>query len=40
MLCDDLEGGVGVCERVPEGGDTCIGIADSLPCTAETNTRL
>ena len=30
--------GVG-CE-VPEGGDTCIHIADSLRCAAETNAIL
>ena len=36
MLCDDLEGwdGMGV------GGDICIHIADSLSCTADSNTTL
>ena len=41
MFCDDLdgwdeEGGM----EVQEGGDICIHIADSLHCTAETNTIL
>ena len=27
-------------EGGPEGGDICIHIADSLHCTAETNTAL
>ena len=43
MLCDDLDGwdwGVGVRggKEVQKGGDICIHIADSLGCTAETNT--
>ena len=41
MLCDDLDvwgGGSG--REVQEGGDICIHIADSLHCTAETNTTL
>ena len=40
MLCDDLkgwDGGEGGME-VQEGGDICIHVADSLHCTAETNT--
>ena len=44
MLCDDLDGGVGKGWReVQEGGDIGIYIlyiADSLHCTAETNTTL
>ena len=40
MLCDDLEGGTGYVREVPEGGDIRIPVADSLPCTAETNIRL
>ena len=42
MLCDDLAGCDGVVGRreVQEEGDICIHIADSLPCTAETNTTL
>ena len=39
MLCDDLDGWDGGRE-VQEGGDICIHIADSLHCTAETNTTL
>ena len=42
MLCDDLDGwdkGRGGRE-VQEGGDICIHVADSLHCTAETNTPL
>ena len=40
MLCDDLDGwDVGEGE-VQEGEDTGIRIADSLRCTAETNTAL
>ena len=41
-LCDDLEGwngGYGG-KEAPEGGDVCTCIADSLCCTAETNTTL
>ena len=41
MLCDDLrgwDGGDG--RKVQEGGDIGIHIADSLHCTAETNTTL
>ena len=36
VLCDDLE----ECDRgreVQEGGDTCLLVAASLHCTAETN---
>ena len=47
MLCDDLDGwdGGGVGWRgggreVQEGRDIGIHIADSLHCTAETNTTL
>ena len=41
MLCDDLEGWDGEGGRdIQEGGDICIRIADSLYCTAETNTAL
>ena len=43
MLCDDLEGwegGGGIGREAPEGGDICIHTADSLCCTAETNTTL
>ena len=41
MLCDDLEGWDGEGGReAQEGGDICIHIADSLCCTAETNTTL
>ena len=32
-----MAGGLG---EVQEGGDICIHIADSLHCTAETNTTL
>ena len=39
MLCDDLDGWDGGGE-VHEGGDICIHIADSLRCTAETDTTL
>ena len=41
QLCDDLgveDAGVG--RDSPEGGDICIHIADTFPCTAETNTTL
>ena len=41
VLCDDLERwDVGVVggREVQDGGDVGILIADSLPCTAETNT--
>ena len=44
MLCDDLEGWDGAGEVgiymyiYQEGGDTCIHIADSHCCTAETKT--
>ena len=38
MLSDDLEGWSG--REVQEGKDVCIHIADSLCCTAETNTTL
>ena len=37
MLCDDLEGWDGVEGKAQEGGDTCLHIADSHSCTAETN---
>ena len=48
MLCDDLDGwgggGGGGRREVQDGGDICgrgdIHIADSLHCTAETNTTL
>ena len=43
MLCDDLggwDGGRGVGGRSKRGGDIYIHIADSLRCTAETNTTL
>ena len=42
VLCDDLDGwdGGGGGREVQEGGDICIHIADSLHCTAETNTTL
>ena len=41
MLCDDLDGWDGGGGRkVQEGGNIGIDIADSLHCTAETNTTL
>ena len=42
MLCGDLDGwdGEGGRKEVQEGGDICIHVADSLHCTAETNTTL
>ena len=46
MLCDDLDeqngglGGGSDGQEVQEEGDICIHIADSLCCTAETNTTL
>ena len=41
MLCEDLEGCGGRCGREEqEGGETCILMADSCCCTAETNTTL
>ena len=42
MLCDDLDvwDGGGSGREVPEGGDICIHIDDSLRCTAETNSTL
>ena len=46
MLCDDLVGREevnwkqGIGRDVQEGGDVCIHIADTLCCTAETNTTL
>ena len=41
MLCDDLDGGGGQeGMEFQEGGDIGIHIADSLHCTAETNTKL
>ena len=41
MVCDNLEGwdGVGGGREDPEGGDTCISMADSR-YTTETNTTL
>ena len=38
MLCGDLDGWDG--GEVQEEGVICIHIADSLHCTAETNTTL
>ena len=35
MLCGDLNG-----KEIPERGNICIPIADSLCCTVETNTTL
>ena len=35
MLCGDLNG-----KEIHKRGDICIRIADSLCCTAETNTTL
>ena len=41
MLCDDPEGWDEENGReIQEGGGICICIADSLHCTAETNTTL
>ena len=41
MLCDDLEGwDAGGGRAAQEGRDICIHRADSLHCTAETNTTL
>ena len=42
MLCGDPDGwdGEGGGREVQEGGDICIHIADSLRCTAETDTTL
>ena len=42
MLCGDLDGRDGGCDgrEAEEGGDICIHRADSLCCTAETNTTL
>ena len=42
MLCDDLDGQDGGWggREVKEGGNIGIHIADSLHCTAETNTTL
>ena len=41
MPCRDLDGWDGGAGReVQEGGDICMHIADSLHCTAETNTTL
>ena len=39
MFCDDLDRG-DVGSREEMGGDICIHIADSLPCTAETDMAL
>ena len=38
LLCDDLEGQDVAGREAQEGGDICIHPADSLRCTAETNT--
>ena len=41
MLGDDLQGwdkGAVGGRKLPEGGDICIQIADSLQCSAESNT--
>ena len=38
VLCDDLEGWGG--RGIQEGGDISIHTADSLSCTAETNTTM
>ena len=35
MLCGDLNG-----KEIQGGGDICICVADSLCCTAETNTAV
>ena len=40
MLCDDLDGRGKGGREVQEGVDIGIHIADSLHCTAETNTTL
>ena len=41
VLCDDLDGWDGGAGReVQEGGDIGVHVADSLCCTAETNTTL
>ena len=42
MLCDNLEGWDWGWDgrEFQEGGDICIHIADSLHCTAETNSTL
>ena len=43
MLCGDPDGSNewGLCGReTQEGGEICIHIADSVCCTAETNTTL
>ena len=41
MLCDDLEGWDGGNGRQAEEGEAiCVLMADSHPCTAETNTTL
>ena len=32
--------GVGSGREVQEGGDICVHMAESLPCTGETNTTL
>ena len=42
VLSDDLEGWGEArgWKQAQEGGDICIHIADSLRCTAETNTTL
>ena len=42
MFCGDLDGwdGGGGGREVQVGGNICMHIADSLCCTAETNTAL
>ena len=40
VLCDDLERCQGDAEEAHHGGGVCIHKADSICCTAETNTTL
>ena len=42
MLCGNLDGwdGLGAGKEVQEGGNTCILMADSCWCTAESNTTV
>ena len=40
MFYDDLRGEMGDGKEAQEGGDICMYIANSLCCTAETNTIL
>ena len=40
VFCDDLEWWDGGRRELQEGGDICVGMVDSLPCTAVTNTTL